>query len=184
MWRPAAFGSRLLRRRASLHEAEDVFEHDDRVINEPGKCESKAAQKHRVDASAQGAHNQEADEYREWDGEQSRYGGAPAAKKQQNHQAGQHAADARFLDQISDRAFDKDRLVKDHRGLERSWDVDQIFDCGTHAVDDGDGVALAGLLEHGHVHRLLPVDANDVGLNGAAILGVSDIADEDGGVAD
>ena len=41
--------------------------------------------------------------------------------------------------------------------------------------DDGDGVAVAALLEDGNVDRALPIDAHDVVLQRAGVFRLADI---------
>ena len=52
-----------------------------------------------------------------------------------------------------------------------------------HAVDDGDGVAVAALLEDRNVDGALAVDADDVVLQRAGVLGLADVGDQDRSVA-
>ncbi len=75
-----------------------------------------------------------------------------------------------FLNEVFDGGFDEHGLVEDHGGLERGWDVDQILDGGFHAVHDGDGVAVAALLEDGHIDGTLAIDADDIGLDGPRVF--------------
>ncbi len=83
--------------------AEDVFEHDDRVIDEARKCQRQAAQQHGVDGAADGVHDQQAGRSADSGIESST---AKVARrlpeKQQNHDAGEHQADPGFLDEILD----------------------------------------------------------------------------------
>ena len=49
-----------------------------------------------------------------------------------------------------------------------------------NSVDDRDGVAISALLEDGNIHRMLAINAHDVGLNGARILGFTNVANHHG----
>ena len=104
---------------AHLHIAEDVFQHDHRVVDQPREGQRQAAQNHGVDGAAHGIGEQQADQRGKRNGQQDRERGARAAQEEQDHQAGEHQADAGFFDKIPDRKFDEDRLIEDHRGLQR-----------------------------------------------------------------
>ena len=98
------------------------------------------------------------------------------AQEHQDHDAGENQADAGFLNEVLDGGFDEQRLVEDHGGFERGGNVDQILDGSFHAIDDGDGVAVAALLQYGNIHRPLPIDADDVGLDGPRVFRLANIA--------
>jgi len=57
-----------------------------------------------------------------------------------------------------------------------------VLDGGLHAVDDGDGVAVAALLEDRHIDGALPIDAHDVVLERAGVLGLADVGHQHGGI--
>ena len=86
---------------AFLQMPEDVFEHDDGVIDQARQGEGEAAEHHAVDGTAGELQDEERRQHRERDGEEDREGGAKAAEEDQDHQAGQEEADAAFMDAAS-----------------------------------------------------------------------------------
>ena len=60
----------------------------------------------------------------------------------------------------------------------------QMLERFLDAVNDGDGIGVAALLQNREVNGRLTVHTHDVGLNGVGVHGVADIPDEHGGLAD
>src|SRR6202012_5165109 len=144
-------GRSTLRFGAFLHKWDDIFQHDDGVVDDPGEHQRQAPQQHGVDSAAKRASYQHAQQQRPGYGEQRRESGAAVAEEEQNHETGECKADERFLQQVLDRAFHEEGLIKDDGGFQAGWNIHQLLDSSTHAVDDLDGVALAGLLENGYI---------------------------------
>src|ERR1700733_1138580 len=178
-----ALGSGTLGIGAVLHETDNVFEHDDRVIDETRQDQGHTTEQHSVERAAEGPAHQHAEQQGHGDGEQRGDRGLTVAEEEKDHEAREREADQCFLQQVAHRAFDEERLIEDDRGFQDGRDVDEVLDGGGHAVDDLDGVAFAGLLEDRYIDGVLSIDANDVGLDGAGVLGVSDVRDEHGRVA-
>ena len=73
---------------------------------------------------------------RKRDGQQHGDGGARAAEEDQDHEAGEHEADAAFVHQVSDGSLDEDRLVEDDGGLERFGMSTRRLTAARDAIDD------------------------------------------------
>ena len=56
----------------------------------------------------------------------------------------------------------KDRLVKNDAGLELLGNIQQMGRGVADAVDDGDGVGTAALLENGDIDGVLAVNPDDI----------------------
>ena len=93
-------------------------------------------------------------------------------------------ADRTLDDDVLDGGFDKHRLIEDDRSLELLRDIEEMSRGFADSVDDGDRVGITALLEDRNVDGVLPVDAHDVGLELAAIDCMTNVAHEDGSVAD
>ena len=179
----SAFFGGDARRLTEFHVAEDVFEHDDAVVNEAGEGEGQTAEDHGVDGAAEGVGHQHTGQGGERNREHHGHGGARAAEEEQDHDAGEYQADPSFIDQLLEGELDEDGLIEDDGGFERGRNVDEVFDGFFHAVDDGDGIAVAALLEDRDVDRALTIDAHDVVLQRAGVHRMADIGDQHGSVA-
>ena len=62
--------------------------------------------------------------------------------------------------------------------------ISEFCDGLADAIDHGDSIGVATLLQHGQIDRALPIDANYVALNCGGIFGAADIANTDGRLAD
>ena len=165
-------------RNAIFHEAKDVFEDHNGIVNQSGKGQRQSPKKHGVDGTADAAHHQKAHQGGKRNGKQNGKGGARAAKEQQNHNRREDQPDPALFDEIADGQFDEDGLVEDYLSLEDGGNIDEMFEGGPHAIDDRDGITIAALLEDGNVYGALAIDAHNVGLNGAGVFCVSDIRDK------
>ena len=54
--------------------------------------------------------------------------GAHAAEEDENHQRGEHQADAALAAQVGDGRLDEDGLVEDDRGNQRLGNIEQMFE--------------------------------------------------------
>ena len=150
--------------------AEDIFQHDDRVVDQAREGQRQAAEDHRIDRVVAEGKRDEGGQRGERNGEEDRDGRAEVAEENQDHQPGQDQADGAFVEQVLDGGLDEDRLVEDDVGDERLRHVEQLGDGVLDAVDDRDGVGIAALLQHRQIGGSLAVDAHDVRLNLRGIL--------------
>ena len=164
--------------------AEDIFQDDDRVVDQTGKDEGQTSQDHHVHRVAGEIERDKSGERRQGDGEEDGHRGAHAAEENQDHESGQEQADRPLVNQVLDRVADKDGLVEDDFGHQLLWHVDQVGDRLLDPVDHRDRVRIAALFHHRQIDRGLPVDPDDVGLDFRSILGVADISDQHRPVAD
>ena len=164
---------------AHLEMAEDVFQHHDRVVDEARQHQRHAAENHGVDRVPPMHSGPERLRCTRlgWRADGDR--GAHVAEKQKDHEPGEAKADGALVDDVLDGGFDKHGLVEDNRGLELLRDVEQVLDGLPDAVDDGDGVGVAALLEHRNVDGVLSIDAHDIGLELAAILRIAYVRNHD-----
>ena len=112
---------------AFFHVAEDVFEHDDAVVDEAREHQRQSAENHGVDGAAHVVVDREADDHRKRNREQHSHRCARAAEEDQDHHAGEHEADAGFADHVADGELDEDGLVEDHVGLEGRRECRRAF---------------------------------------------------------
>ena len=132
--------------------AEDVFEDDDRVVDQSGQGESQTTQHHAVDGISAKLQDEERREHRQRNGKEHGDGRAQAAEEDQNHQAGQKEADASLMEQRLDRGFHKARLIENHLADHRARNVVELGQLVSNTVDDCDRVRVAALLEDRQVH--------------------------------
>ena len=173
-----------LGRLAHLHVAEDVLEHDHRVVDQAREHQREPGQDHRVDRAAAHVERDDRRQHGQRNRQEDRHGRAKAAEEHQHHQRGQREPDAALVEQRLDRALDEQRLVEHDLRRQLLRHVDQAADQILHAVDDGDGVGVAALLHHRQVDRRLAVDGHDVVLDLVAVLGAADVAHRDRRSAD
>ena len=130
------------------------------------------------------AGEQQADQSRERNRQHDGEGGARAAEKDQDHDASEHQADARFFDQILDGELDEDRLIENDGGLSDAGISTRCLMACFMPSTMVMVLLLPPCLKIGHVDRALAVDAHDVVLQSAGVFGVADIGNQHGGVAD
>ena len=117
-------------------------------------------------------------EHRERDRNRDDQRRAPAAEKDEDHEAGQRGRDQAFAHDRGDGRFDEAGLVADEgqvdpgrqRGLNRR-------EARLDAVDDVERGGGADL-EDRHQNALAPVELDDVGLRRRAVVDVGDVAHE------
>ena len=74
-------------------------------------------------------------------------------------------------------------MVEDHIGRKFLGDVDEFGETVADAIDHGDRVGVAALFQDRHVDRGLAIDADYVGLDLVAVLGLGNIGNADRGLA-
>ena len=89
----------------------DVFDGDDRVVNEDADGEREAAESHDIDGLAEQAEDDDGRKNRKRDGDRDDERRAPTAEEEQDHQAGKHGGDDGFSDDALHGGFDEDGLV-------------------------------------------------------------------------
>ena len=159
---------------------ENVFQDDDRVINEPRECEGESPEDHRVNRTVAKRQGDEGGQRRKWNGQKYRSGGAKIPKENQNHQPGKNKTDRAFIQQVFNRAFDENGLIEDHF---RDQKFRHIYKAGHrlfYPVNDRDRVRVAALFENGQINGALAINAHNTGLNLRSVCGVPDVAHEHG----
>ena len=121
----AAFGGDF-GRLAHFHVAENVFQHDDRVVDQPRKRQRQSAENHRVDRAVAERQRDKRGQRRERNRKKHRDRRPHAAEKNQNHHARQHQADRAFVEQVLDRVAHKDGLVEHNFGHQLLRHVEQV----------------------------------------------------------
>ena len=172
----AALLRRDLRRLAHLHVAEDVLEHDDRVVDQAREHQREPGENHRVDRAAAHVERDDRRQHRQRNRQEHRHGRAKAAQEDEHHQRRQRQPDAALVEQRLDRALDEQRLIEHDLRRQLLRHVHQPADQILHAVDDRDRVGVAALLHHRQVDRRLAVDGHDVVLDLMGVLGAADVA--------
>ena len=109
----------------------------------------------------------------------NRRGGAKAAEKEQNHDAGEKESDEALVQHRLDRFLDVHRLIEHQGGGHLLGDVEQVADQVPHPVDHLNGVGIAPLLHDGDVTRFLAVHPHDVVLNLIGVLGLPHVSHRD-----
>lgn len=148
-------------RRAFLAQACDVFEHDNRVVNDHAGRKRQTAERHHVQGQVQLAHEEERGDQRnrQRQGDDERAPGV--AEEKEDDQDREHAAEQRIELDLVERVLDEDRLVLDRAqlcaGRQR---ILQLVELRLHRRRDVHGVAVAFLVDR-QLDRLAPVDAHD-----------------------
>ena len=88
------------------------------------------------------------------------------------------------MDQVRDGSLHEEGLVENHLGRKLFRNVNEMLQGILDAIDHGDGVGIAALLENRQVDRRLAVDTHNVGLNRLRVHGLADVANQNGGLAD
>src|SRR5208283_5588291 len=178
----AAFGGDF-GRFAHFQVPENIFQHDDGIVNQPRKRQRQSAENHRVDGAVAHGQRDKRGERGKRNRKKHRERCPHTAEKNQNHQAGQHKADQTFMNQIFNGVAHEDGLVEDNFRHELPGYIKQVSDRILDAVHDRDGVRVTTLFQHRQINRWLAVHAHDVVLDFRTVHGVADIADEHGSVA-
>ena len=160
---------------AVLHVAENVFQHDDGVVDQPRKSQRQATEDHGVDGISAERKADECGHRRERDGKKHRAGRAQVAEEDENHHAGENRPIAPSCSRFSIAVLTKTDWSKTTLVTSDFGTSSKVGDGVLHAVDDGDGVGIAALLEHRQIDRALAVDAHDVVLDLGGICGVAHV---------
>ena len=145
-----AVEDRVVQRLAFFEVALDVLDGDGGVVDQDADGERQSAEGHDVDGLVQQAENDHRGEDRQGNGDRDDQGAAPAAEKEQDHQAGKRGGKDGFADHSVDRAADKDGLVGERRDLELGRE--RLLDPGedaADAVDHVEGGSVSGLEDDG-----------------------------------
>jgi hypothetical protein len=94
--------------------AENVFEDDHGIINQPRKRQRQTAENHRVDGAVADGQRDERRERGQRNRKKHRDRRPHAAEENQNHQAGQHEPDQTFVNQVFNGVAHEDGLVEHH----------------------------------------------------------------------
>ena len=173
---PPCFGGDR-RRRAHFQVAIDVFQRDDGVIDDARERQRQAAQDHGIDRAAQHVKDHESGQRGNRDGQQHREGGPHASQEDQDHEAGEHQTDHAFMEHGIQRFFHEHRLVEDDAGLQLAGEIEEMSGEIADVVHHLNGIGIAALLHDRNVGGFLAVDADDVVLQLAGVLGLADVAD-------
>ena len=166
---------------ALLEVAVDVLDGHGGVVDQDADREREAAERHDVDASRRAPRaGDRASEDRERDRNGDDQRRAPAAEKQQDHQAGQRGGDEAFADDAGDRGVDEDRLIADAFELQ-----DRAAASPRSRGSASLMPAMMSSVEAEPIFRIdistarLPVQLHDIGLRRRAVMDVGDVAHED-----
>src|SRR5713226_1313549 len=107
--------------------AENIFEHDDGIVDQARKGQRESTQHHSVHGAATSADGKKRGKSGKRDGKKDRESRTHASEKEQNHQAGQHQADGALAEQIGDSSFDEERLVKHNASDELLGNVNKVL---------------------------------------------------------
>ena len=157
---PPAFG-RHLRRFAQFQVAVNVFQHDDRVVNQPGKGQGQPAQNHRVDGAVAQIQREKGGQRRQAEWKERPPAVArmlprkikiisPVSTKPMAPSCTRFSMAA-----LTNTDWSKTTSVTSCLGTSSRLET-TLFD----AVDDRDGVRLAPLLQDREINRRLAVDAH------------------------
>jgi len=161
--------------------AEDVFEHDDAIVDDHSHGKGQPREGDDVDRASGGGHHQKGGHDRDRDRERDDKGAAPRSQEEQQNQNGQGAADVDIGSYEVDRGVDVVGLLIDQLQPE-SLGIEQV------AVDLGhDHAHLFHHVEHVAPGRTLGVErqsraanrANEDSRLAVAQLGVSHVANVD-----
>src|ERR1700733_10073211 len=142
----------------------DIFDSHRSVIDQDTDGEGEAAQRHDVDGLAQKTE----DDHRTQDGQRNRDGdndcAAPAAKKDQDHQARERCGDDGFTDDSINRSSNEDRLIREGLNLKIRWKgLGYMREEVADTVDHVDCRGVPGL-QYRYQHTTIPVLTDDVRL--------------------
>ena len=165
-------------RLARLQVAENVFQHDDRVVNQAGKSQRQTAEHHGVYRVVASRERDERRQRRERNGKKHRHRRPEAAEKNQDHRAGQDQSDCAFVDEVLDGVFDEHRLIEHNFSDQPPRHVEQVSDGTFDSAHDGKGVRLAPLFQHRQIYRRLAVHAHDVVLELRSVPGIAHVRHE------
>ena len=105
----------LLHLFAFFEIAIDIFDFDGGVVDQDADGQRQATQGHDVDGLAQGAEHDQRDQDGKRNGNGNDEGAAPAAQKDQDHDAGEAAGDDALAHHAVDGAAHKNRLIRKRR---------------------------------------------------------------------
>ena len=173
-----ALNRRLVRRHVLLLDvAEDVLEHDDRIVDDDAHRKRDGEERHVVQREPHDLHERKRRDDRRWDRERRDDDGADVADEEHHHDRREQRAEQQVFFERRDRVVDEARIVADDRDLDRRRQrpLDQIEPIA-NAFDDGDGVLAhrAPDVEH-HRRRFAQPDRRRRSLEG--VLGVADVGD-------
>ena len=129
----------------------NVFERDHRIVDHTGKGQREATQNHGVHRATQKIQRHKHGQGGKRNGKQNRRGGAQAAEKEQNHDAGEHESEEALMQHRVDGFLDVHRLIEYQAGRHLLGDVIQVADQGSHPVHHLNSVGIAPLLHDGDV---------------------------------
>ena len=157
----------------------DALDRHRRLVDEYAHSEGEPPQGHDVERFADGRECGDRAQDRQWNRgghDQSR---APAAEKQEDHEAGQCRGDHPFADHAVDRGAHEYRLIADRLDIERVRQ--RRFDDCQHLPDSADNVERRGrsIFEDADKHRAIAVDVDDIGLYRTAVVHVGDVVHVD-----
>src|SRR5262249_48752927 len=107
-----------------------------------------------------------------------------AAEEYQDHQGCKDQPNSTLVHQVIDGLLDELGLIKHHACYKVLRHVDKAIHCGLNTVDDCYCVCISALFHDRQIHRSLPINPNDPGLDLESVLGFSDLANENRGLAD
>ncbi len=139
----------LARRQALIgHDALDVFDHDDGVVDEEADRQDRGEHGEHIDRIAERGENAEGAEQHHRHGDHRDQRGAEILEEDQQHHEDQHDGFDQRLDHLFDRLLDEGRrLVGIGDGDAGRQDVGQAIERGVHAIGGRDGVGAARQLD-------------------------------------
>src|SRR4029453_14141230 len=102
-------------------ETEDVFEHNDGVVDDHTDHQHQRQHRHAIERKVQSSHHAETGNQRAWDGHRRNQCRTPGAHEEQHDETRQYAAEYQVLLNFVQPRFNVARLVADHFHLHIVW---------------------------------------------------------------
>src|ERR1019366_3269879 len=162
-----------------FHEAEDVFEHDDGVVDHDTDHKSQREHGDLIQREAHGGHQREGRDDRRRNGDGGNQSGAPVGEKDEDDDRGEDAAFDEVLADGTDCGLNESRLVADDLGRDvfrqpGAHHLETVFD----VIGRGDSV-LSGLLGDDQCHGGHAIEARGRHRLFVTVFAVADVADLD-----
>ena len=158
-----ALQRRLERPHAVLDVADDVFQHDDGVVDHEADRERQRQQRHVVDGIVERVHHRAGAEQRDRNRQRRNEGGRGRAQEQEDHQDDQPDRDQQGLLDVGHRLTDRDRAVHHHLHRDRGRNLrPQRRQFRQHRIDHRHGVGVRLLLDREHDRPLAVQPGRDL----------------------
>src|SRR5216683_5443487 len=149
------------------------------VVHQNADRQCESTERHNIDRFSDRAKHNDGGQDCQRDGGRDDNGASPTAQKSENHESGQARGNKRFPDDTTDRATNKNGLIRQRRYIELRWN--RGLNLRQKGLDAGDHVQcgrIARLLD-GQQYGALSVDAHNIRLRGETIAHPGHILDVD-----